>query len=165
MSKIQSKTKLISITEKLFTLFGDSEMLFSTGKCKRADVVVLKMKFQGQKIDFAIPWRSNLKKGVTSPKSYFNLPNTTKTQSNHIACLDFHKAFPLPKKNPASSYYGKYHVVESKDAYTLLVIDNRKKELIKAFQEYLDNYCNIPSNVYHVDICKCIDKLKKENLL
>ncbi|MGA3433089.1 hypothetical protein ACA584_15040 [Lactiplantibacillus plantarum] len=161
--RIQSKkVKLVVPTPTLVELLDDSELLYSDNP--RANVLVVKMNFQGKKISFAIPWRSNLKKGATPPYCFYNLPNTTKTSQNRIACLDFTKAFPLPNKN-INTYYNKYNVNETKDAQTLMFIDKNIKNIISNFQAYLDQYDRLPSTVYHVDLCKCHEKLKKEDLL
>ena len=87
--------KLVSINQKLLDAFGtDSEMLKKPG---RPCVLVIKLKYKGRNMDFAIPLRSNI--SANTPKNqYFNLPTRSTTKAGNRHGIHYIKMFPIDKK-------------------------------------------------------------------
>ena len=86
--------KLVSINTNLLEKYkGDQEVLTKSG---RPYVLVIRLKYKGQKYDFAVPIRSNIP--AASPKDqYFALPprSTTKPRNRHGT--HYIKMFPVKK--------------------------------------------------------------------
>ena len=53
------KIEIVSIKKKFFQICDDSELLHNDD-LKRPYLIILKLKYRGKKIDFAIPFRSNI---------------------------------------------------------------------------------------------------------
>ncbi|MFT8882671.1 MAG: hypothetical protein ABF975_01495 [Liquorilactobacillus hordei] len=164
--QLRPKSKYVSLQPALYELFGDKEMLRSTVSNERANLVIVKLRFNNNMYNFAIPWRSNITANATPTSTYFQLPPTSKTKDHHVAGLDFRKMCILPnKKKNKNKYYTNYIINETKDTNTVMYIEKNKKTIIARAQNYLNNYDNISSKTYSVDLVNCFDELNKKDLL
>lgn len=125
--------KLVSINTNLLEKYkGDQEVLTKSG-CPY--VLVIRLKYKGQKYDFAVPIRSNIP--AASPKDqYFALPprSTTKPRNRHG--IHYIKMFPVKKE-----YLIRYRT--KGNAFACLIqsiIDKNTKRIVDDCQNYLNNY-------------------------
>lgn len=129
--------KLTKISRRFFDLCSfDPEVM---QKEKRPYLLVLKLRYNGQRQDFAMPLRSNLPNYV--PKElYYTLPPRNNTKKNHVHCIHFIKMFPIKRE-----FLQKYHPDEEHE-FIYKFIEKNKKDIINSAQRYLDNYQkgNIP---------------------
>lgn len=156
---MSQKVKMVVLQAKYFRITQDKELLHSTlSVSERANLLILKLNYKGNKVNFALPWRSNVPTSSKISSLVFPLPATSKTTAGHRACLDFRKMCPLPK---SSDLYQKYHLNNSNDMITVLYIQKNLAQIIKQAQTYLHDYENnaIRSN-WLVDIDGDLNKLK-----
>lgn len=147
--------KLISIKTALFARYTalDHEMLI---KSKRPTVLVVRLKYRGEKCDFAVPLRSNIPP-ATPKDEYFALPNRSTTKEKHHHGLHYVKMFPVSKP-----FYEQYHIegdVASK--LYLAVIDKNEKQIVDACQAYLTRYERGVHPQYATDIDVLLKELKR----
>lgn len=146
--------KLISINQRLIDkyLAVDSQVLT---KSHRPTVLVVSLKYNGERRDFAVPFRSNIH--PSSPKSeYFALPPRKTTKPKHHHGLHYIKMFPVAKK-----YYERYRIegdIASK--MYLAIIDKNEKDIVHSCQLYLDRYEHGLRPQYCTDIDKLIEVLE-----
>lgn len=122
--------KFASISDEFFKICYDKEMMDNSNR--RPYLVVLRLKYNGQRQDFAIPFRSNIPK-ATPREQYFPLPPRKSTKENRKHGLHFIKMFPIRKE-----YLQKFHT--DKDPYYQMLTDyvnKRTKQIINEAQEYL----------------------------
>ena len=95
------KIEIVSIKKKFFQICDDSELLHNDD-LKRPYLIILKLKYRGKKIDFAIPFRSNIPSSAKEWEFYPLPPNSTTKETYHHG-LHFIKMFPI-KKNTKKSF-------------------------------------------------------------
>ena len=96
------KIEIVSIKKKFFQICDDSELLHNDD-LKRPYLIILKLKYRGKKIDFAIPFRSNIPPSAKEWEFYPLPPNSTTKETYHHG-LHFIKMFPIKKE-----YKEKFH--------------------------------------------------------
>src|SRR6056297_2329787 len=86
---------LASVSDKFFDLCAfDEELLYN--KNNRPHLIILKLKYNNSRHDFAAPLRSNLQSYI--PKNeYFSLPPRSTTKNNRIHAIHFLKMFPIKR--------------------------------------------------------------------
>lgn len=138
--------KLSSISNSFFKLCSfDKELLDKTNR--RPYLMVLKLKYKGKKLDFAIPFRSNI--SASTPKEqYFPLPPRPKTKKYNKHGLHYIKMFPITKQYLEKFYTDKDPYYQKIDS----IIINNKNVIISEAQKYLDDYANGNINQYATDI-------------
>ena len=123
----------------------DSEFLYN--KQGRPCLLVLKLKYKNEKIDFAVPLRSNIHP-AENKAYYFNLPPRATTKSKHRHGLHFAKMFPINKK-----FTQKFHIENNAEYIrTNDIIQKNSKIIIQQARTYLDNYSCGKKPKYSVDI-------------
>jgi len=130
------RIKLIVLNQLYFDIVQDTELLHSTNVNERANVLLLKLAYRGEKYQFALPWRSNVPNNSRLVNLIFSLPNTSKTKIGHKACLDYRKMSPLPKNN---RLYHQYHLNISNDIITVRYIEKNISTIIKGAEYFLNN--------------------------
>lgn len=122
----------------------DPEMLQKAG---RPCVLIVKLKYKGKRIDFAVPIRSNIH--PSTPKDqYFPLPPRTTTKPKHRHGIHYIKMFPVDK-----SIVLRYRTSKNPNARLMKkVIDQNEKQIVLECQQYLTLYeCGIRPQ-YSTDI-------------
>lgn len=144
--------KFVSISQEFFDLCNDDEMLKRKGR--RPHVLVLSLLYKGQRLNFAVPLRSNIP--PAAPKEeYFPLPPRACTQPRHRHGLHYIKMFPITKQ-----YQEKFWVGEN-SSYCLfqrIITENRKK-IVSECQDYLNRYAAGEIPQFAVDIDNVLNKL------
>lgn len=127
--------KFSSISDEFFKLcYFDRELMHNKDE-KRPYLIIVKLKYNGHKQDFAIPFRSNISNYIPKDQ-YFSLPPRFSTNKNKIHGLHYLKMFPVNKQ-----YLEKYNI--ENDKYFQMVyniIIKNKKIIIQEAQDYLDKY-------------------------
>ncbi|MGN1157481.1 MAG: hypothetical protein ACI4TK_14995 [Agathobacter sp.] len=153
--------KLVKVTYDFFKMCKDAgadpnnQLLHN--EAGRPCVLLLKLKYKGQNIDFVVPMKSNITPG-TDKTTYFPLPPNKRTQPGNFHGIFYIKLFPINKKYIRSYLY-------KDDPYLCLVktkIDENEKIIINACQEYLDAYANGDVNAYTPDIDAIINLLQTD---
>ena len=144
--------KIISVTDDLFDLLNDQELLHN--KNHRPHVLILKLTYKETKINFAVPFRSNIPPNANK-LFYFSMPPRPSTKPKHRHGLHYIKAFPI-----TNEYYAKCNIDDSKYYETIRKIANEKlTEIIHGMQHYLELYEQGLREKYCVDIDSAIKKL------
>ncbi|NGQ96840.1 hypothetical protein G3578_16870 [Brevibacillus sp. SYP-B805] len=126
--------KFASVSNDFFKLCSfDKELLENSNR--RPYLIIVKLKYNGKRQDFAIPLRSNIS-STTPREQYFPLPPRKSTSKGRKHGLHYIKMFPIRKE-----FLQKFHT-DKDPYYQMLVkfIDKRKKQIITEAQEYLDKY-------------------------
>ena len=127
--------RFVKIKSDFFNLCKekDNEVL---QKVDRPYVLVLKLKYNGIKTDFAIPLRSNISAGELK-MMYYALPTRFKTKLGNRHGLHFRKIVPVKKSN-----LEKYIVFENNNFDKMIqeYIEKNIKDIIIQAQSYLDYY-------------------------
>jgi hypothetical protein len=126
--------KFSSISQTFFDLCSfDGEILEKDNS--RPYLVIVRLKFRGQRQDFAIPFRSNIANHIPRDQ-YFSLPPRPTTRANRIHGLHYIKMFPIKKQ-----YLQKYHTKGDPYYDTLLEKINRELNIIiQEAQSYIERY-------------------------
>lgn len=139
--------KIISVEKNMAdALYSvDPEMLLN--KKGRPCLLVLKLKYKGRKVDFAVPFRSNIPP-AEQKANYFPLPPRSTTRPKHRHGLHLSKMFPIRKQ-----YLQKYHT-EGNPALERAeqILRKNEKHIIMQAQAYLDNYSQGRKPPYATDI-------------
>lgn len=145
--------KIISVKDELFTVLKDPELLHN--KKRRPHVLVLKLTYKNTKMNFAIPFRSNIPPNANKA-FYYSMPPRPNTKPKHRHGLHYTKAFPI-----TSEYYAKCNIDDNKYYETIRRIANDKLvEIISGMQHYLDLYEKGLRESFSVDIDNAVEKLK-----
>ena len=111
----------------------DSEVLLN--KQGRPCLLVLKLRYNGRKQDFAVPFRSNIPP-AEQKDNYFDLPPRHTTRPRHRHGLHFCKIFPIRKK-----YIQKFYIDNNPGMQRAeKIIQKNEKQIINQAQAYLDKY-------------------------
>ena len=125
--------RLVKLTPFFFRNCGeDPELLSKEG---RPCVLLLRLRYRGRRLSFAVPLRSNLTS--STPESlYFPLPPNPRTRSGNRHGLHFEKMFPVN-----GECYQAFRF-KSNDYLASLVkyIDRRYDAIVARAQGYLDDY-------------------------
>ena len=114
--------KLVSINPKLLEKYkSDPEVLTKSG---RPYVLVIRLKYKGQKYDFAVPIRSNVP-AAAPREQYFALPPRPTTKPRNRHGIHYIKMFPVTKE-----YLIRYRTEGNVFAQLIQsIIDNNTKEM------------------------------------
>jgi hypothetical protein len=120
--------RIVSISQEYFDRYGgDREMML---KHNRPCIVVVRLKFRGQRRDFAVPLRSNIAPNVPKDQ-YFPLPPRPTTKPNHRHGVHYIKMFPIEKKyqqrfrTDGSKYYENLQSIL--DANTKQIVSGKRQ--------------------------------------
>lgn len=144
--------KVISVSQDFFDLVeGDRELML---KRNRPCIVVVRLRFRGERRDFAVPLRSNIAPNV--PKSqYFALPPRPTTRPGCRHGIHYIKMFPISRK-----YQRRFRMDGSPYYETLQrIIDRNEKRIVSECQAYLQRYERVGKPRYAVDIDRIIELL------
>lgn len=122
----------------------DPEMLQKAG---RPCALIVRLKYKGRRIDFAVPIRSNI--SPSAPKDqYFPLPPRSTTKPKHRHGIHYIKMFPVNK-----SIVLRYRTSKNPNARLMKkIIDQNEKQIIIECQQYLTLYENGVRPQYSTDI-------------
>lgn len=115
--------KLVSINPKLLEKYkSDPEVLTKSG---RPYVLVIRLKYKGQKYDFAVPIRSNVP-AAAPREQYFALPARPTTKPRNRHGIHYIKMFPVTKE-----YLIRYRTEGNVFAQLIQsIIDKNTKEIV-----------------------------------
>lgn len=147
--------KLVSLDSKeLIKYLVDNEML---RKSKRPCALIIKLKYKGGRVDFAVPLRSNI--APSTPKNlYFPLPPRHTTRNGFRHGIHYTKMFPVDRT--------KVHKFYTDDLYYKLIksiLDKSEKEIISQCQDYLCKYESGIHPMYATDIDLLLDVYHNKN--
>ena len=132
----------------------DPEMLLN--KQGRPCLLVIKLRYNGRKYDFAVPFRSNIPP-AEQKANYFALPPRHTTRPRHRHGLHFCKMFPIRKK-----YIQKFYIDNN---LTLMrsekIIQKNEKQIIQQAQAYLDKYSLGVRSSYATNIDRLLSYLEE----
>lgn len=152
-----AKIEIVSIKKIFFQICVDKELLHNDN-LKRPYLIVLKLKFKGRNIDFAIPFRSNIPPDAEDWEFYPLPPNNT-TKDKHHHGLHFIKMFPIKKEYKEKFYTSKniffQEIIEAK-------IKKDLKLIVEQAQEYLVKYEKKIIHKHSVNIDNIIKKLDEK---
>lgn len=126
--------RIVSITRDYFEKYarGDREFMQKHG---RPCLIVLRLSFRGQKLDFAVPFRSNIAPNVPKDQ-YFALPPRPTTRPHHRHGIHYIKMFPITKQ-----YQQRFRTDGNRYYESIArIIDSHEREIITACQAYLNRY-------------------------
>lgn len=123
----------------------------------RPCVLIMKLKYNGQKRNFIVPLKSNITPN-TDKNTLFALPPNSRTKPGNFHGIYYVKLFPISKK------YVQSYLYKGDEFLTKVVeiIDNNDNAIIKACQDYLDEYEKGNRNAYTPDIDAIIKVLNEE---
>lgn len=127
--------KIVSIKPALLDKYQllDPEVLNKHG---RPCLLVIRLRYKGQKRMFAVPFRSNISANV--PKEhYFPLPPRPATKSGNRHGLHYIKMIPVEK-----CFLEKYRLDTPSSLLYASILDKNSKKIICSCQSYLDSYEN-----------------------
>ncbi len=145
--------KIVTISRRLLKNFQqDPEVLKKEG---RPCLLVVRLKYKGDVLPFAVPLRSNIS-AVTPKGQYFALPPRSGTRSGNHHGLHYIKMMPMAKK-----YIVRYRT-ENDEFATIIqsVVNQNEKRIITECQKYLDDYSNGYRPLYSTDIDLLLTILK-----
>ena len=135
---------------------GDIEILHKGSR--RPHLLLIKLKYKGRLMDFAIPFRSNIPPGENK-SYYFPLPTRSTTRPKHRHGLHYIKMMPVNRK-----YIEKFWTGENAEYITYQKIVSRNiKRIVTECQNYLVEYEQTGKSDYAVDIDRIINILSEEN--
>ena len=149
--------KFVTISKTFFDLCGEDAELLQKGD-SRPHLLVLSLRYKGEKRRFAVPLRSNIP--PSAPKSqYFALPPRPTTKPKHRHGLHYVKMFPI-----LPQYQERFHVTEG-STYALYqsIIDKNSAKIVSECQAYLDAYTENGKPSYAVDIDAVLRRLESVN--
>lgn len=130
-----AKIEIVSVKKSFFSLCTDEELLHNDN-LKRPYLIILKLKYKGKVLDFAIPFRSNIQP-ETEDWQFYSLPPNNTTKDTYHHGLHFTKMFPIKKE-----YKEKFYT--SKNIFFQKIIEAKIKKDLKLIvtkaQEYLNRY-------------------------
>lgn len=137
--------KIVSVNVKQLKKYSqDPEFL---NKSRRLCVLVVQLKYKGNRYNFAVPFRSNI--SAASPKDeYFPLPPRSTTKEGNRHGLHYIKMFPV-KNEFLEIYYTEGNI--SATMYKT-IIDKNQKQIVSECQEYLKRYENGQKPAFATDI-------------
>ena len=101
----------------------------------RPCVLIMKLKYKGAEHKFIVPLRSNVASG-TPKNQFFSLPPTSKTRPGNHHGVSYVKIFPI-----TGEYIDKFLIAPGTHIDMIKkIIDKNEKTIIKACQDYLNDY-------------------------
>lgn len=141
--------RIVSISQEFFDLCGDDRELML--KRNRPCIVVVKLRYKGERRDFAVPLRSNIAPNVPKDQ-YFALPPRPTTKLGHRHGIHYIKMFPIQKR-----FQRRFRTEGSKYYETLQrVVDANEKRIVSECQAYLNRYEQEGRPRYAVDIDRIV---------
>lgn len=112
----------------------DDEILIN--KEGRPCVLIVRLKYRGQFVDFVVPIRSNISP-ATPHSQYLSLPPNSNTKPRYHHGVHYIKMFPID----SSKYIDKFrYTSEDHFSKAASVIESHEKEIVQACQDYLTLY-------------------------
>ena len=151
--------RFITISDTFYKEILDTDKEILQKGNRRPHLLVLRLSYKGEKIDFAIPFRSNI--GPNVPKEqYFPLPPRWKTRPGRRHGLHYIKMFPVPKSAQEKFWTGE------KEEFLLYqsIIERNIKKILSQAQGYLEQYEAGDKPNFSVDIdsvLKTIERMGK----
>lgn len=145
--------RLVSIKSNALSKYEvDPEFLKKSG---RPCVLIVQLKYNGQRYNFAVPLRSNIP--ASSPKAeYFALPPRSTTQSGNRHGIHYIKMFPVLRSETTI-----YRVAGNKQAMLIKsIIDKNEKQIVNECQAYLNSYSKETKSLYATDIDLLLEVVK-----
>lgn len=137
--------KLVTIQKKYLKQYTvDKEMMQKAG---RPCALIIRLKYRGQRYDFAVPLRSNIH--ASAPKNqYFPLPPRPTTRPGNRHGVHYIKMFPVDR-NIANRYR-----TEGNAFATLVknILDKNEKQIVSECQHYLNEYEKGNKPLYSTDL-------------
>ena len=126
--------RLVSIDPDYLDLLSSHDREFMR-KHGRPCVLVLRLRFRGRKVNFAVPLRSNIAPNVPRDQ-YFPLPPRPSTKPRHRHGIHYIKMFPVSKSSL------RRFRTEGNPYYEMLRahIDMHTRDIVSACQAYLEKY-------------------------
>lgn len=124
----------------------------------RPCVLIVKLMYKGKKRNFVVPLKSNITPN-TDKNTFFALPPNSRTKTGNFHGIYYIKLFPIAKKYIHPYLYKGDEYLEGIAA----IIDDNDSTIIKACQDYLDEYAKGNCNAYTPDIDAIIKVLDEEN--
>lgn len=123
----------------------------------RPCVLIMKLKYKDKKRNFIVPLKSNITPN-TDKNTFFALPPNSRTKPGNFHGIYYIKLFPIIKK------YVQPYLYKGDEFLTKVVdiIETNDDIIIKACQDYLDEYANGKRNAYTPDIDAIIKILDEE---
>lgn len=150
------KIEIVSIKQDFFDLCNFDNELLHNDNSKRPYLIILKLNYKAKKIQFALPFRSNINK--FEPKiNYYPLPTNTKTRDEHYHGLHFIKMFPV-----TNDFKLKFNITNNPYFNDVVYkkIEKDFKIIIAMAQNYLNEYEKGNKPLYCVNIDEIIKVLK-----
>ncbi|MDY2991744.1 MAG: hypothetical protein SOR91_09780 [Hornefia butyriciproducens] len=145
--------KVISLKpQELKKYLVDPEMLH---KAKRPCALIIKLIYRGKRLDFAVPFRSNISPSAPT-EQYFPLPPRGTTKDGHRHGLHYIKMFPVDKTK-----VNKFHMDDMYYKIIYAILNRNEKRIIKDCQDYLRRYENGSRPEYSTDIDLLIQILEE----
>lgn len=147
--------RIVSITQDYFEKYakGDREFMQKHG---RPCLIVLRLSFRGRKLDFAVPFRSNIAPNVPKDQ-YFALPPRPTTRPRHRHGIHYIKMFPITKQ-----YQQKFRTVGNPYYESIAkIISSHESEIVAACQNYLKRYETEGRPRFAVDIDRILSLMDK----
>lgn len=160
--KEKQKMNLVKVKNSFFELCkkndADKNNQLLYNEAGRPCVLIMKLKYKGQKRDFIVPLKSNITPN-TDKNTFFALPPNPRTKPGNFHGIYYIKLFPISKK------FVQPYLYKGNDFLTRIVeiINNNDKIIIDACQNYLDEYAIGNCNFYTPDIDAIIDILDKKS--
>ena len=144
---------LVTISDELLKKYReqDKEVL---QEHDRPYMLLVRLKYKGKKIHFAVPLRSNISSS-TPAEQYFPLPNRNTTRMRCHHGLHYIKMIPI-KKQYVQKYYTQGDVFST---FIEAYIKQHEREIVKRCQDYLDSYASVGGNLFSTDIDKLLETL------
>lgn len=155
-----AKSKLIGIDNNYFKNFNDDELLTNVDSegNRRPYVLIINLKYRGEKRHFAIPLRSNIPSHVDD-KHYVSLPPRETTKTGHVHGIHIIKMFPITKK-----HFLKYNTNSISEELIQATIIKNFDEIFEKSKSYLNDVENGNPNIYGVNIDDMIEIIEQKNL-
>ena len=145
--------KFVTVSDDFFSLVsGDREILHKGSR--RPHLLLIKLKYRGQVLDFAVPFRSNIP-SAENKMHYFPLPPRSATHQSRRHGLHYIKMMPIDRK-----YLEKFWIGENDEYITYQkIVSKNIKRIVTECQKYLNEYEQNGRPNYAVDIDRIISIL------
>lgn len=152
------KVRLVAIKQEFFDIFDFQTEIMSKDKNgkDRPFLMLLRLKYKGQKRTFALPFRSNIQVNKNTKGLYFALPRRSTTKDKHAHGLHYIKIFPIDAK-----YCNKF--VMKTDEYNdrlVAYIEKNISTIVKEAQAYLESYEQGARPNYCTDLDRMINAIE-----
>lgn len=127
--------QIVKVSEQFYKdcVKHKTEQELLCNKSGRPCVLLLNLKYKGERHKFVVPIRSNISSNVPR-EQYFSLPPNSTTKTGNIHGIHYIKLFPISNK-----YIQKYRIDNNDFMLKIKVIlDKNEKQIIRKCQQYLE---------------------------